>query len=913
MTRAFLVRKDAPLASPGGKCSLSKREKVDGRTFQSGSRGVQRKLAISRPDDALECEADRVADEFMADRTVAGTTPNALTLCGARTLARDTTSATATPLKEKTRDDEMKEALERLAATARSLPEVKKLEASGKRFLQTPEGVATAGIAVAQGFAVLYANNWELPLQPPEIPLGFISPSLASFNLKATWEGPIKDPTKIGLRLSTGAGASVTGEYSPGPGMPGKVPEVQAGLTYPVSPSVTLQAGVTSPASALLFPTRFEAGAQVSLPPGWLLNIDATASLEGAGGFGLGAQLTIPLGSTKKPKLRQEKESSETVQRKEHGSESAAAEAPDIVHDALDTPGKRLDQDTCQFMEVRLGHNLGHVRIHDDAIAAASARAINAHAYTVGTDVVFDQGKYRPGTIDGRRLLAHELAHVVQQSGANHSAARVPDRRDESKAGFPAFPAPECEAVRVSEVVNGEATPIARSAECGLADKATGLAHTRSGMLQCTTAERSDAVPEKARHLSPILGGITDRIRWCIDTYRHLNGLSVVEMLAVLTELDDQALLSELIANFDLALGVDRPRLWVAIHAVDLRGLLSVKDFNEQFKTELEGLPADQHATILANLKGHMGRTSTRPGEFATERFKLSNIEAVLVPFSTGNRTAEIKESPADSAANILERIDEDADDWFGNFTEPKFLELSVGKVHVELAKHLQAREEYFLEKYHDPEVARLALGINSIGSDRTEAKSAKLSMHFFGLAIDVNYGANPFLNEAGSKTPRENKVFERASMLVHRRKMGFHPDMSFEQLNALDKMLETYFSYINDAESLKDRLVTDKLPSEFSGKSVADAQAVIKSDLKTVQGWWSRKPEQIEKGGFLDLRKELIDGLAMDWGGKSFGDMMHFDMRNQGIGKKIYDEIRKYRDKKRQLSKDKWQEEEHR
>ena len=69
--------------------------------------------------------------------------------------------------------------------------------------------------------------------------------------------------------------------------------------------------------------------------------------------------------------------------------------------------------------ESHFGHNFGRVRVHDDAMAAASAHAMNATAYTCGTDIVFGRGRYAPGSREGHRLLAHELAHVVQQEGGS--------------------------------------------------------------------------------------------------------------------------------------------------------------------------------------------------------------------------------------------------------------------------------------------------------------------------------------------------------------------------------------------------------------------------------------------------------------------------------------------------------------
>src|SRR5262245_57562148 len=80
---------------------------------------------------------------------------------------------------------------------------------------------------------------------------------------------------------------------------------------------------------------------------------------------------------------------------------SGDAEAPQIVHEALRSPGQPLDGSTRSFMEPRFGLDFSRVRVHTDARAAESARAVNALAYTVGQDVVFDHGHYRPGAPDG--------------------------------------------------------------------------------------------------------------------------------------------------------------------------------------------------------------------------------------------------------------------------------------------------------------------------------------------------------------------------------------------------------------------------------------------------------------------------------------------------------------------------------
>ena len=100
-----------------------------------------------------------------------------------------------------------------------------------------------------------------------------------------------------------------------------------------------------------------------------------------------------------------------------------AASAPAHVQQVLATPGMPLDTRTRSFFEPRFGRDFSNVRVHADDAADRSARAVDAQAYTIAHHVVFSRGKYAPAAEGGRRLLAHELAHVVQQS---HSAGSVP-------------------------------------------------------------------------------------------------------------------------------------------------------------------------------------------------------------------------------------------------------------------------------------------------------------------------------------------------------------------------------------------------------------------------------------------------------------------------------------------------------
>jgi hypothetical protein len=96
-------------------------------------------------------------------------------------------------------------------------------------------------------------------------------------------------------------------------------------------------------------------------------------------------------------------------------------EVPPIVHEVLSSPGQPLDVQTRAFMEPRFGHDFSRVRVHTHTKAAESARAVNALAYTVGRDVVFGSDQFTPDTPAGRKLIAHELTHTLQQSQQSQS------------------------------------------------------------------------------------------------------------------------------------------------------------------------------------------------------------------------------------------------------------------------------------------------------------------------------------------------------------------------------------------------------------------------------------------------------------------------------------------------------------
>lgn len=134
---------------------------------------------------------------------------------------------------------------------------------------------------------------------------------------------------------------------------------------------------------------------------------------------------------------------------------------PQIVHDAARSGGQALDPATRASMESKFEHDFSGVRVHTDARSADAARSIGATAYTRGQDIVFGTGKYDPGSIDGRQLLAHELAHVVQQGGNTDARAIGPvNSSAEREAGLAA-----------SAVVSGQQAPPLASRTSGMVQR----------------------------------------------------------------------------------------------------------------------------------------------------------------------------------------------------------------------------------------------------------------------------------------------------------------------------------------------------------------------------------------------------------------------------------------------------------
>jgi hypothetical protein len=294
---------------------------------------------------------------------------------------------------------------------------------------------------------------------------------------------------------------------------------------------------------------------------------------------------------------------------------------------------------------------------------------------------------------------------------------------------------------------------------------------------------------------------------------------------------------------------------------------------------------------------------------FTTQQYDLSTSPVTIVKASDKNKTAKIDEAPATYAAAILRNAGLDPATWFANFTTMSFLGVPIGDpIHVDLATHLEAVEKTFAKKYGGPDnkpaEAGKTLGIKTIGGSRRSPTSAVLSMHLFGLALDVNYTANPFISASA------NPVFQRAAALLGRTTTGFANNMSYGELSTLDKLITDYFALIDAPDADVQTALDAAGAAPWKGATPAAARKQIQADLDDVAGRWERgsaaQKAVIKAGGFMDLDQRFVDDIGLSWGA-AYGDVMHFDMRNKGNGAKIQAAVQAYKTAKETEAKAEW------
>ncbi|MBV9156957.1 MAG: DUF4157 domain-containing protein [Acidobacteriaceae bacterium] len=368
------------------------------------SRAPASSLRISEPNDAFEQEADRVADEVMRGDRVRPFSIGQLGSAGVQRQGAPTNQQAGQP-----QPNNYSEGLKKLAEAFLETDLGKKLKDAvtndplvkgATDFFASLPGKVVAGAAATGAVATLAATHKALPAQLPAIPLDAITPGL---KVQIDYEGPVNHPTQ----------ATITFSYSPG-GEKKKKPAQTQSERYRAET-----------ARMAADQEKFRAG--MKYKPGSKEDLEQKAQDKLVQDY-FNKRLLSPVPGLKPKPLSsatdadKKKEETAPVQRKAAVSTSGSSPqfaSPDVLPRSA---GRPLDTGTRTYMESRFGFDFSKVRIHSDADAAASAKTVNALAYTVGNDVIFGEAQYSPASEPGKRLLAHELTHTVQQNGP---AARV--------------------------------------------------------------------------------------------------------------------------------------------------------------------------------------------------------------------------------------------------------------------------------------------------------------------------------------------------------------------------------------------------------------------------------------------------------------------------------------------------------
>jgi hypothetical protein len=333
-------------------------------------------LRVSQPGDMHEHEADKIADTVVRG----GSVPRwSFSPVQEAAVQRDPTTAPPAPMSTGDMVGKVADAVMATEAGKKAIKVVKgdPVVKAVKDFATTPAGIVIAGVSAIGIVSTLAATKTALPFQIPKIPLDVIHPGLA---VKIDYNGPVNHPTSAMLTLS----------YTPGSSSKKKKQGDSGRYGHEISELKAEQDQMR----AMMAPQEVAAPA-----PGGPLAPRLAAPAD------------VPAAA---PDDKKKEEA--PVQRKSNSAAPVQASAKDVSA-VTQSGGRPLDQQTRGYMERRIGFDFSKVRVHDDATAAHSALGLQAKAYTTGPNIVFGSGQYSPASTEGRRLLAHELTHVVQQQG----------------------------------------------------------------------------------------------------------------------------------------------------------------------------------------------------------------------------------------------------------------------------------------------------------------------------------------------------------------------------------------------------------------------------------------------------------------------------------------------------------------
>ncbi len=203
-----------------------------------------------------------------------------------------------------------------------------------------------------------------------------------------------------------------------------------------------------------------------------------------------------------------------SIQRYSGQSSGQMDAVPATVDQALASPGRVLEPALRQDMEQRFGYDFSQVRVHSGSAAEQSAREVSANAYTLGHNIVFGAGRFVPATQEGQRLIAHELTHVVQQSGADGFRS---DRINEEQGSLPSL-----DVLRAQPEGRPEQSRVATGAAMDLERQRVAGNHVVMGLLQRQEMVTSDPAAAPSGH--PVGDAVQPEVEGFLKTFASAKG-----------------------------------------------------------------------------------------------------------------------------------------------------------------------------------------------------------------------------------------------------------------------------------------------------------------------------------------------------------------------------------------------------
>jgi hypothetical protein len=269
-----------------------------------------------------------------------------------------------------------------------------------------------------------------------------------------------------------------------------------------------------------------------------------------------------------------------------------------------------------------------------------------------------------------------------------------------------------------------------------------------------------------------------------------------------------------------------------------------------------------------------------------------------------------ITEAPADFLPHVIDMAQAEArkagdtaavaaldpQQWFRRFTQIKFLGRSLKSgqyIHEEMARKLQSIESALVAQLGGNAKSAgdtlLNQATEGISGSRLTSSTATFSMHMFGVAVDVNYLGNPFIENGDIATL--NSVLANAATLFGSAHKPYSRADRYDAIARLDSLLERYFALQDDASQLT-ALTAAATRKPWAGKTLPQALALVTSDLKKLSTKLARGGQRahFKTHAIMDFDKRFVQGMekgGLHWGGE-YGDIMHFDMRTSGAGKYI-------------------------